>query len=302
MPEYDVLAAGSYCLDLIFTGMPRFLELGEQVEARGFEMIPGEAYNSVTAMHRLGLRVGWAADFGSDEFSRFALEQARLEGLDEALFVHHQQPLRRITVAASYPQDRAFLAYYDPDPALPALVKALPKTSARLCYLPGLYYGPLLEAGLALLRLRRIPLVMDGSSDPQASLRRAEVRKAVRSAALFLPNASEARRLTGEDDLEKALRTLGDLCPVAVIKDGPNGAWGIQEGMIHHAPAIPVEVVDTTGAGDSFNAGFLKAWLAGRPLPLCLRWGNIVGGLSTTARGGTKRVIRAVEVESWLAV
>jgi sugar/nucleoside kinase (ribokinase family) len=301
MPAYDILAAGSYCLDLIFTGMPGFLELGKQVEADGFEMISGEAFNSVVAMHRLGIRVGWATDFGSDPFSRFALEQVRAEGLDESLFIHHKQPLRRITVAASYPKDRAFLAYYDPDPAVPAVVKALAKTSARACYLPGLYYGPLLEAGLALLRVRRMDLVMDGNSGEKANLSSPNVRKAVQSAAVFLPNADEARRLTQQDNLQKALHCLGKLCSVVVIKDGPNGSWAIREGKIDYAPAIPVEAVDTTGAGDCFNAGFLKAWLDERSLPECLRWGNIVGGLSTTALGGTKRVIRVDEVKEWLS-
>ena len=66
-----------------------------------------------SAMHRLGLKVGWAADFGDDDFSRFTLERARAEGLDDALFVHHRRPLRRITVALSYPDDRAFITYVD---------------------------------------------------------------------------------------------------------------------------------------------------------------------------------------------
>ena len=106
---FDVLVAGNYSLDLIFTGLPQFPELGKDVVGTGFEMIPGEAYNSVVALHRLGVKVGWAADFGNDEFSRFALDRARQEGLDESLFVHHSQPLRRISAAASFPDERAFM-------------------------------------------------------------------------------------------------------------------------------------------------------------------------------------------------
>ena len=66
------------------------------------------------------------------------------------------------------------------------------------------------------------------------------------------------------------------------------------------APAIPVTPVDTTGAGDCFNAGFLCAWLDSRPLGECLRWGNAVGGLSTTARGGTARIVTAADVARYL--
>ncbi len=67
-----------------------------------------------------------------------------------------------------------------------------------------------------------------------------------------------------------------------------------------HEPAIQVTPVDTTGAGDCFNAGFIKAWLDGKPLAECLRWGNVVGGLSTTAHGGTGRLVTAAQVEEWL--
>jgi len=114
---YDVIVVGDYFIDLVFGGLPRFPELGVEIIGTDFEMIPGGAYNSALAMHRLGLKVGWACDFGTDDFSRFVLERARSAGLDDSLFVCHAQPLRRITVAASYPEDRAFITYCDPDPS-----------------------------------------------------------------------------------------------------------------------------------------------------------------------------------------
>jgi sugar/nucleoside kinase (ribokinase family) len=117
---------------------------------------------------------------------------------------------------------------------------------------------------------------------------------------LFLPNALEARRMTGMADLMAAIRTLAKLCPLVVVKDGPAGAYACAGAEILHAPAIPVTPVDTTGAGDCFNAGFIKAWLDGRPLIECLRWGNIVGGLSTLARGGTGCVVTVADVEKYL--
>jgi sugar/nucleoside kinase (ribokinase family) len=298
--KYDVILAGAYCLDLIFTGLPGFMELGKEIIASEFSMLPGESFTGAATLHRLGVKVGWAADFGSDDFSRFALENARLEGLDESLFVHHEQPLRRITAAASYPQERAFLSYFDPDPPVPAVLTALARVSARVLFLPGLYHGSLLEAGLLLLRARRMRLFMDGNSGEGDTLNNPSVKKAIRSADVFIPNAQEAFTITGTCDTQEALHMLGKLCPLVVIKDGANGAWAVKEGEVIHDPAIPVQVLDTTGAGDSFSAGFLKAWLDERPLPECLRWGNIVGGLSTTAHGGAGRVITLSDVEEWL--
>ncbi len=300
MAKYDVLVFGDYFLDLVFTGLPQLPELGKEIFSTGFDMLPGGAYNTAAAMHRLGLKVGWATDFGDDDFSRFVLAQAAAEGLSDALFVHHRRPLRRVTVAASYPEDRAFIAYMDPEPAVPAAMKALTTASARAVYLSGIYFGKLFDAGLLLLRGKRMKLFMDGNSDEEATLRVASVRKTIANADLFTPNADEARRLTGEDDLPRAIRMLAELGPQVVVKDGSRGAYAYVEGEIIHAPAIAVTPLDTTGAGDCFNAGYIKAWLSGLPAAECLRWGNVVGGLSTTMRGGASRVVTAAEVERYL--
>ena len=297
---YDIIVAGDYCLDLIFTGLPAFPRLGVEVVATAFRMTPGGAYNPAAAMHRLGLRVGWAADFGDDDFSRFVLEHARDEGLDPALFVHHKRPLRQITVAASYPEDRAFIAYYDPAPAVPAAAAALVRATARAVHLPALAHDSLFAAGRLLVRAKGMKLLMDGNSHEDVSLADAEVRQAIASVDLFLPNALEVRRLTGEQDLERGMGLLAGLVPLLVVKDGAGGAYACQGGTVLHEPALTLTPLDTTGAGDCFDAGFIAAWLEGRPLRECLQWGNVVGGLSTEGMGGTGRVVRREEVEERL--
>jgi sugar/nucleoside kinase (ribokinase family) len=302
MTKYDILAVGSYTVDLVFTGLPGLPEMGKDVYSNGFDMVPGEAYNAAIAMHRLGVKVAWAADFGNDVFSRFALEQARLEGIDEAFFVEHNRPLRRITVSASFPEERAFITYYDPDPALPAAMKALALVSARAVYVPGFFYGPLFDTGLKLVRLKKMKIIMDGNSDDEVVLTNPAMRKAVQNVDVLLPNAAEARRMSGKPELEAAMGSLGKLCPLVVVKNGKDGAYAWSEGKLYHAPAIEVTPLDTTGAGDCFNAGFIKAWLDERPIEECLRWGNIVGGLSTLMRGATGKKITTKDVEGLLSV
>jgi sugar/nucleoside kinase (ribokinase family) len=299
--EFDVLIVGDYCLDLVFTGLPSLPALGKEVVASGFNQTPGGAFNTAVALQRLGVRVVWAADFGTDDYSRFVLKHARGEGLDERAFVHHDRSLRYITVAASFPQDRAFLAFYDPQPAIPAAAKALAKIRARVLHVPGLYSGPLLEAGLLMARARRMQLVMDGNSYETVTLASARLRRAIGAVDVLMPNAAEAVRLTGEVDLLRALQILGRRTPCVVVKDGAGGAYGLESGEIVHSPALPVTPLDTTGAGDAFNAGFLAARLDGKLLADCLRWGNVVGGLSTLGRGGTGRTITRADVEANLA-
>ncbi len=300
-PLYDVLVVGNYTIDLIFTGLPALPALGREVVGKGFSMIPGEAYNSAVAMHRLGLRVAWAGDFGNDELSAIALCAARQEGLDETFFVHHPRPLRRLTVAASFPEDRAFITYYDPDPLIPAGLRALRKIRARLLFVPGFYAGALFHLGLHWVRSKGMKVVMDGNSHPDTQLRYLKVRNAIRSLDVFLPNAAEALHLTGETDLHRAIETLGKLCPLVVVKAGAEGAYAFTNGQLSHVPALSLKPVDTTGAGDCFNAGFLRAWLDGLPLETCLRWGNIVGGLSTLDYGATGKKVTLDEVKSYLA-
>ena len=72
-----------------------------------------------------------------------------------------------------------------------------------------------------------------------------------------------------------------------MAKLGTSGAMTLEAGGVVHVPACPVEPVDTTGAGDSFNAGFLHRWLQGAPLVECLRLGAACGALSTLGLGGT---------------
>jgi sugar/nucleoside kinase (ribokinase family) len=147
-------------------------------------------------MHRLGLKVGWAADFGSDEYSQFALQCTRQEGLDERLFAHHNRPLRRLSVAVSFPQDRLFITYYDPDPAIPAAMKALVTTSAKVLFVPALSWQTV-GCRPETAPVEEYAPGYDGNAGmntrPQlGSLINREIARAVKSCAIFLPNAPEA--------------------------------------------------------------------------------------------------------------
>lgn len=292
----DVLVVGDYSIDLIFAGLPGLPESGREVIGNQFVQLPGESYTSAVAMHRLGLRVAWAADFGCDDLSALALRYVRAEGLDDALFVHHKRPYRRVSVAASLPDDRAFITYYDPAPARPAGFKALITTTARALYVPGFYSGVLFDAARLLVRAKRMQLIMDGNLTADLTLESPGLRKTLPYLDVFLPNALEARHLTGQDDLEQAARQLAALGPLVVVKNGAMGAIACQADQLWYSPALPVTPVDTTGAGDCFSAGFVKARLMGRSVAECLRWANIVGGLSTLGLGGTGRCVTAEEV------
>ena len=105
---------------------------------------------------------------------------------------------------------------------------------------------------------------------------------------VFIPNAREALLVTGASAVESALQRLMEWTKIVIVKDGANGAWIGAGGKITHAPAVNAgPAVDTTGAGDCFNAGFLLGYVVeGAPLERCARYANICGGLSVTQVGG----------------
>jgi sugar/nucleoside kinase (ribokinase family) len=104
---------------------------------------------------------------------------------------------------------------------------------------------------------------------------------------VFLPNESEIQAITRKQDIADGLRALQNGRTLTIAKLGRDGTMTLDGGAPLHVPGIVVETVDTTGAGDSFNAGFLHAWLRRYPVPEALRFACACGAISTLGMGGT---------------
>jgi sugar/nucleoside kinase (ribokinase family) len=295
--DFDVIVLGDYCLDFIFTGLPSMPVLGTEIEAKGLAVEPGGACNTALALHRLGVKAAWAVEFGTDDFSSFVLQKFRDEHFPEDLFIFSKKPVRKITASLSFPDDRAFIAYYDQGDMIQTALKGLTARTAKIIVIPALFFGPALQAGHLIAKSRKMDIFMDGNSSSGVSLQQPQIRDTLKKVRFFSPNRKEALNITDETDLQVAIKRLGEFCQTVIIKDGCNGAWCSDSGKIYFEPAIPVKAVDTTGAGDCFNAGFLKAWLSEKPIQECLRWGVIAGGLSTTMAGANNYKLSSKEIE-----
>jgi hypothetical protein len=297
LTHYDIVIPGHYFCDLIFTGFPHFPALGSEVYTQGLTITVGGALNTVIALHRLGVKVGWVGCVGTDMFSRYVLDIVEKVGLDTSLVKRIDEPYQRVTASLSYPQDRAFITYVDPAPtAVDLILEVQDNISFRHLHFTGFQLDPRTPDMLAAMKARQINVSMDCQDRP-ITLDTSGVREIISTLSVFMPNAKEAMRLTGTDSVEAAGDALKSLVPSLIIKDGANGAftWGA-DGYIH-LPPLSVTPVDTTGAGDVFNAGFLCALLEGKNTAECLRWGNICGGLSTLGYGGTSTAPNRAEVE-----
>lgn len=283
---YDVMVVGEYYFDLIFRGLPEIPKIGADLWAKEFEWVPGAAFSTALALARLGTKAGWWCAFGNDIFSRMIVDEARREGIDDGLFIHFEKPWRRLSSAFSFAHDRGFISYKednDPSPTPADLQQLRP----RILLLQGFSLD---DERVALIEAAR-ELGIQVCSDCQhieMDLSAPDLVETLRKIDVFLPNETEAKALTGEQEVEAALKSLTRYCQTVVIKCGADGAIASDKGRLYRAPALSVEVFDTTGAGDSFNAGFVYGLLHEPDFASALDVAVICGSLAVTGYGGRK--------------
>jgi sugar/nucleoside kinase (ribokinase family) len=146
---------------------------------------------------------------------------------------------------------------------------------------------------------RGLTTSLDPGFDPSEKWQ-SGLREAIQEADVFFPNEVELCGLAGSDDPVECLRRLDNGRTLTVAKLGAAGCMVLDRGKPLHVPAFPVHPVDTTGAGDSFNSGFLHAWVAGRPLDEALRFAAACGALSTRSTGGTGSQASLEEAEAMI--
>ncbi len=299
--SFDVLAVGDACLDVILTGLDADFLQSNLVHASGVQVLPGGGYTTPIAMQRLGLNVTWATDFGSDVISSYVYENAKLEGVDLRFSSIHPKEIKRISVSLSDNQNRSFFSFMDINHSLPAGLKGLLFAKAKVVYMPGTLFGSVFDFGVRIAKFRKMKVVVDGNGAEKYSLKQRNVKRALKNIDIFLVNDEEACQLSGETEIHDAFDRLSQYCSCVIIKNGKNGALYGENGAHIAIPAIPVDAIDTTGAGDCFNAGYLAAWCRKNPKKQCIMWANIAAGLSTTVRGGAQMKVTQEMILSWIS-
>ncbi|MBL8147407.1 MAG: carbohydrate kinase family protein [Anaerolineae bacterium] len=299
--NYDILVYGPLFCDLIFTSLPGMPELGREVFAGDMTVAVGGSAIVAAALHRLGVRVGLIADLGSDPLSQVVRALLDELGLDQTLIRSHTYPLPQVTAALSFPHDRAFVTRFQRPEQPRDIAALLASHSARHMHVCGF------------LALEETPDIVDLAHDAgmtvsldlgwdDHALRQPALRDMLALLDIFMPSKCELCAVMGTDDAEEALSRAAVMMPggIVVMKDGSRGAIARQREVREQVQALLVKAVDTTGAGDSFDAGFLYAYINNLPLGECMRYGNICGGLATTAAGGAVAAPTFEEMRKWL--
>jgi sugar/nucleoside kinase (ribokinase family) len=288
----EVIVVGNIYCDFIFLGLATPPVLGEERRTERFALAcGGGGFITTAGLARLGVRAAVRTFVGRDLLGQFQLESLRRERVDTSQVARHPRLSSGLTVAFSTGADRGFLTF--PGCATDAGRRVGAGALSALRRAHHVHFAGMMPPFRDRLRLldrlaaAHITTSLDIGWNP-ARYRDPDFREIIRRMVIFLPSWRDAEWVTGRTMPEDAVRTLGELVPVPVIKLGAEGSIGMEDGRIVRVPAPSVTPLDTTGAGDAFNAGFLWAYLRGEPLDRCLLAGNICGALSTRAPGGTE--------------
>jgi ribokinase len=327
--DFDVLVVGDANPDLILRGdvVPRFGQ-SEQLLDSADLTIGGSGAIVAHGLARLGLRTALVAVIGADTFGALTRDQLGAAGIDTAELRTDPTLATGLSVILTHGDTRSTLTLTGAIAALdPEGIGTELLGRARHVHASSFFLQPRLAAGLAALFRRAheagATTSLDTNLDPAG--RWDGLEDVLPVTDVLLPNRTEILGLAARygtpgdlpddlpDDLSgdrsggsgvvAAARVIARLGPLVVVKDGERGAIAVGADVPElREPGHPVTAVDSTGAGDSFDAAFLAARLWGLPLPVCLRLACRAGALSTLGVGGTSTQATAEQLQMGDAV
>lgn len=290
---FDVTIAGEINLDLILYGLPAAMAVERELLASNFEATLGSS--SAILAHNLavlGARVGFVTQVGRDPLGKIALERLGESGADTSRTSYRADRMTGVTVLLPHGAERHILTY-------PGTMSEMTVEDVDFEYLRWSRHFHLsslfLQSGLApglpelfrRLKGAGLTLSLDTNDDPSGEWG-GVLEELLGLIDILLPNERELLAITRRETIDEALAALAGRVPWVAVKRGARGAV-VQTGKERFTAApVTVTPVDTIGAGDSFNAGFLYAWLQGLGPEVCARAGNITAALSTLRAGGTE--------------
>jgi sugar/nucleoside kinase (ribokinase family) len=294
MPRFDVTIAGELNLDLILYGLPEQLPPERELLADRMMLTLGSS--SAIVAHNLaalGSRVGFQSRIGDDPLGRIALERLQQGGVDVSrvrrvssstttgltVILHHEAWRNILTYAGTI----AETCWEDLD---------LDYLAASRHFHFSSYYlqrslRPRVGELFRYLKSKGLTISLDTNDDPDDRWE-GGLHELLGYVDVFLPNEREACKVAGTEDLDAGIEKLSKLVPLVVVKVGRKGAIAQRGSERFTSPPQEVVAVDTVGAGDSFDAGFLHEYVKGSDLATCLASGNRAGAFSTTHPGGTE--------------
>lgn len=290
IPRLDAIVAGELYVDMIMSGFELWPQPGTEAFAKEYRReIGGGACITACGLARLGSRTAVLGVTGADSGDWIA-ERLKQSNVDVSLLRMDAREPTGFTVAVSTPEDRTFLTYAGANRGFTAALLEAAQSKqisdarhVHLGFAPDLanaadLFDAILENGCS--------ISIDVGWHPEW-LRDRRALELLQKVDIFFPNEVEAHAMTGEVHPARALKKFEEAGVNRVaLKLGAQGAMLLWDGEIWSVAAHRATPVDTTGAGDCFDAGFLHAWLRADPPDGCLSAGNVCGAASTEGYGG----------------
>ncbi|MCF7827202.1 MAG: sugar kinase [Candidatus Marinimicrobia bacterium] len=291
MSDFDIVVVGELNADMILHDPQGFPEMGKEKLAKGMLLTMGSASAIfATNIAHLGMKVGFVGKLGNDYLGKIVTDTLAERGVDCTGIQVKDDEQTGVTVALSYPEDYAMMTYMG---AMETFTLAdvdfnYVKRGKHL-HLSSYYLQPGMRPYCAELFKKAKDLGMTTSFDPgwdPAEKWEADILEVLPFVDVFLPNESEAMFIAHKDSIEDALEFLSQYAATTVITCGSEGCIARVKGKTYRTKVYTVTPIDTTGAGDSFNCGFLASWLHGEAVTESLVAGSACGAIATTRAGG----------------
>ncbi|MDF2668826.1 MAG: putative carbohydrate kinase [Paenibacillus sp.] len=305
MKKYDVLAIGELNVDLLISGLNSMPIVGREIIAEDSSIVLGSS-TAITAswLAKLGLKVGIIGKVGKDAFADVVMEGLKANHIDTEHVIVDESIRTGLTISLSTAKDRALVTHMGSIEELTVEnidFSLLDQT--KHIHVGSYFLQHRLRAGLPLLfaeaHKRGVTTSLDVGWDDTDNWDYG-IADVLQATDIFLPNESEATRIAGKEDVQEALMELAKHAKQVVIKCGAEGASGVLGEKYVQLAGFKVIPVDTTGAGDSFNAGFIYGFLNGHGLEKSILYGNACGSINVTHIGGATAQVGLADVDRLL--
>lgn len=291
MRKFDAVVIGDANIDLVVVGCNQIPQPGQEMFVDNMMMhVGGGAALFTISLAKLGLNVAFDGVLGDDGNGHYIREHFAQYGIDTSMIKTSKRSRTGITIAINPEQDRSFITYVGSNAELQVgeldIAQIALGGHAHVTGYRGRSNHEEFVAMAKKLKEAGVTLSCDVGWDDTGEWY-SGIFELMRYVDVFLMNETEALHYTGMKLVDDSLRYLSGFCRHVVVKLGPKGAVALKDSLQSASPGFQVEAVDTTGAGDSFNAGYLYGFLTGRDVETCLLYGNVCGALSVGAYGGS---------------
>ncbi len=306
MKKFDIIAIGELNADLILNRIDGMPVVGKEIFAHDMLLTLGSSTAIFAAnAASLGAATGFVGMIGRDDFGRLVRTSLDAKGVDTGFLIETDKCPTGATIVMSYGEDRAnvtfqgtmdLMGFDDIDKSVFDRTKHI--------HISSIFMQSALKRDLVKLleyaKEKGVTTSLDTQWDP-AEKWDLDPEKVLPLVTVFMPNETELMLLTGTKSLKEAVAKVkphigsalvvkcGNKGSILVTKDGHENILG---------SFLNTEVVDATGAGDSFNAGFVYKFTKGASLEECQRFGNLTGAINTTAAGGTGAFTSKKDIEN----